>query len=118
MEKVLYGKLAKKLPIEEGITPKGNNWKKMQFLLEEEGDYKNQIIITLLNNKVDLLKHFKLGDNISVYYNIQCREYKGKYYTDIQAWQIRSYSSNISAKETFEQITNESQKDYSDQIPF
>ena len=51
--------------------------------------------------KVDnLLKFNKVGQDVDVSFNVESREYNGKYYTDLQAWKIFTTTGEKKAVET------------------
>ena len=39
-----------------------------------------------LQNIENFIKFNKVGDSVEVEFNIQCKEYNGKYYTNLQMW--------------------------------
>jgi|TARA_B110000467_G_C18318262_1_gene483179 hypothetical protein len=68
----------------------GNTWKKCGFVVETKGEYPKSVYFTVFGEeKVDnLLKFNKVGQDVDVSFNVESREYNGKYYTDLQAWKI------------------------------
>ncbi len=41
-----------------------------------------------------MLDSHKVGDTMTVHFNLSSREYNGKYYHNIDAWKIETYHSN------------------------
>jgi len=77
--------------VQEGTAKSsGNAWKKCGFAVETKGEYPKSVYFTVFGEeKVDnLLKFNKVGQNVDVSFNVESREYDGKYYTDLNAWKI------------------------------
>ncbi len=68
----------------------GKSWKKTSFVITMEGDYpKDAQFIIFGEEKVDnFVKFNKVGQRVDVSFNIESREYNGKYYTDLNAWKV------------------------------
>jgi hypothetical protein len=75
--------------INEPITGQGKNgmWKKQEFILETEGQYPKKVMITAWGDKLNL-GSFKPGSKITVGFDLESREYNGRWYTDVKAWKI------------------------------
>jgi hypothetical protein len=82
----LTGTLLKKL---EPVSGAGKNgpWKKQDFIIEIPGDFPKKLCIANWNDKVDL-SNYKEGENIHVYFDVESREYNGKWYTDVKVWKL------------------------------
>jgi len=84
------GKLVKVLDKQQGTTQKGSEWVKQDFVIDTHAKYNPEICFTLFGEeKVSMLTQ-SIGDELEVSYNLSSREYKGKYYTQAQAWKIES----------------------------
>lgn len=90
------GKLIKFLPLEEVESKSGTQWVKQQFIVQTEAQYNNLYCFEVFGNeKVEnLTKYQKEGDNVTVEFNVNTNEYKGKYYTSLSAWKISKVNSN------------------------
>lgn len=87
----LTGKIVKILEKTSGTSKAGNDWVKQEFVIDTEEQYNNIICFNVFGQeKVDNFeKYNKLDDKVTVSFNVNCREWEGKYFTDIQAWNIR-----------------------------
>ena len=84
------GKLVKVLGEQRGTTQKGSEWVKRDFVIDTQAKYNPEICFTLFGEeKVSMLTQ-SIGDELEVSYNLSSREYKGKYYSQAQAWKIES----------------------------
>ena len=74
----------------EGVSQAGKPWKKVVFTGNTTEQYNPLKAFTIFGvEKVDnFLKYNKVGDVVDVSFNVECREYNGKYYTDLQAWKV------------------------------
>lgn len=85
----LKGRLLQILPVQSGTSKAGNNWSKQEFVLETvEEQFPRQVCFTLFGDKVSLLGTFKPGDEVEVAFNVESREFSGRWYHNINAWRI------------------------------
>ncbi|MDR0428386.1 MAG: DUF3127 domain-containing protein [Dysgonamonadaceae bacterium] len=82
----LTAKLIQVLPIESGMGKNGE-WKKQAIILETEGMYPKKICIHIWGDKInpDLLQ---VGRNLIVDFDIESREFNGRWYTDAKARKV------------------------------
>lgn len=53
-----------------------------------DGNYTQDISIEFLKDKTDLLNGLKVGDEVTVFFNIRGREYNGRYFNNLTAWKL------------------------------
>src|ERR1700712_832575 len=82
----ISGKILQLLPAQTGAGKNGQ-WKKQEFILETGDTYPKKVCIAVWGDKIDLAS-FKLGDSIDVSFDVESREYNGKWYTDVKAWKV------------------------------
>jgi len=82
------GQLKQILYPENGTSKAGKEWSKQDFVIETEDQYPKLICFTLFGDKTDLISNVKLGDNIDVSFNLESREYNGKYFHNVNAWKV------------------------------
>lgn len=85
----VIGKITVIQDVESGESKtSGKAWAKVVFVIETEGEYPKTVAFTVFGaEKVDKFLQFKkVGQRVEVSFDIQSREYKGKYYTDANAW--------------------------------
>ncbi len=93
----LSGKVFKVMPVESG-EGKNGIWKKQQVIIEmESGKYPKKVAVVFWGDLVSS-DAFAEGRDISVEFDVESREYNGKWYTDVKAWRINKTenSSNVS----------------------
>ena len=109
----LQGKITKILEVESGTSKAGKPWQKQTFVIDTGDQYDNVIAFEVFGDeKVDnLTKYNKIGDEVSVEFNIKCNEWKDRYFTSLQSWRIDK------VKEEVEQVTTVESEPQSD-LPF
>lgn len=89
----ITGKVFKVTPVESGEGKKGA-WKKQQIVLElENGKYTKKVALEIWNELIDN-NTFQEGDTVSLEYDIESREYQGKWYTGAKAWRVNKVTEN------------------------
>ena len=68
-------------------------FKKREFAIKTSGEYPQEIVLEVTQDKVDLLDTFKVGDNVTASVNLRGRKWTNadgvnKYFNTIQAWRI------------------------------
>lgn len=85
----ITGKLIQKLPMQSGTSARtGSSWQKQEFVIETGDQYPKKICANLWGDKADQLNQFNIGDPIKVSFDLESREFNGKWYTDVKAWKI------------------------------
>jgi hypothetical protein len=82
----LTAKLHSLLPLTTG-SGKNGPWKKQDIIVETEGTYPKKICISVWGDKIDE-KLLIPGSMLRIDFDIESREYNGRWYTDIKAWRI------------------------------
>ena len=81
----VIGKIIHVLPPQSGTSQAGNQWKKQEYVLETEDAYPQKICFDFFGDRVDQFP-LKLGDRIRLSFDIESREYNGRWYTNIRGW--------------------------------
>lgn len=82
----LQGKIILELPLEEGISKAGKPWKKKGWVLETFGQFPRQVKFDVFGDRVNTL-FFEVNKSYSIQVDAQSREFNGKWYTDLSAYQ-------------------------------
>lgn len=89
----LSGKIFKVLPKESG-EGKNGTWTKQSIVIETPHErYPKKVCVALWGDIVNN-NTFVEGADISVEFDIESREYMGKWYTDVKAWRINKTNAN------------------------
>jgi len=89
LEQRIEGKLTRVLESQGGTSKAGKEWIKQDFVIETEAKFNPTVCLTLFGEeKVKMLESFKIGDIVTVSYNLSSKEFNGRFYTSANAWSI------------------------------
>jgi hypothetical protein len=91
----IQGKIIQLLPEQSGAGKNGQ-WRKREYVLETQDQYAKKLCFNLWGEKIDQ-NPVKVGDNVKVLFDLESREFNGKWYTDVKAWKIENQSGNAGA---------------------
>jgi hypothetical protein len=90
----ITGKLIQVQPEQTGTGKNGTNWVKQNFIIETPHEqYPKKVCFTMWGDKAQILKTLNPGTQINVAFDVESREYQGKWYTDLKAWKIAAAGS-------------------------
>ncbi len=91
----IEGILQQVLPEVNGTSKTGNPWVKQDFVIETtEDQYPKKVNFSLWGDKVADFKQYTTGDKIKVSFNLESREYNGRWYTEARAWRVDLVDNN------------------------
>lgn len=73
------------LPEQSGTSRAGNAWKKREYVLETQETYPRKVAFNFFGDRVDQYP-LAVGDVATISFDIDSREFNGRWYTDIRAW--------------------------------
>ena len=88
----VVGKIILKLPLQSGVSQAGNNWKKQEYVLETEDSYPKKVHFDFFGDKADQFP-LNVGDRVRLSFDIESREYNGRWYTSIRGWKAEAASA-------------------------
>ncbi len=91
----LTAKLVQLLPLQTG-SGKNGAWKKQDIIVETEGTYPKKVCISIWGDKISE-SLLKVGSQLSISFDVESREYNGRWYTDVKAWKIEPAGAANSA---------------------
>ena len=80
--------------MQSGVSKKGDPWSSQEIIIKPEGKWAKPAAFRVYKPEKDLSEEYQLKDFIEVSFNIASREYKEKYYTNLDAWQIRKLTDS------------------------
>lgn len=75
------------LPLQTGTSKAGNQWQKQDFILETGGQYPRKVCICLFGDNVEKFP-LQVGQSVTASVDIESREFNGRWYTDVRAWNV------------------------------
>lgn len=82
----LTAKLIQILPLQSGIGRNGE-WKKQDIIVETEGQYPKKVSVSIWGDKINE-SVLQIGNLLDISFEVESREYNGRWYTDVRAWKI------------------------------
>lgn len=84
----ITGKIIAVLPERGGISKTGNEWKTQEYVLETHEQYPRRMCFNVFG--ADKISQFNIqaGEEMTVSFDINAREYQGRWYNDIRAWRV------------------------------
>ena len=101
-------------------TGNGKNgiWKKQEFIVETAGQVPRKICFSLWGDKIDQA-NLSEGDEAEVMFDLESREYNGRWYTEAKAWKVSRKSAGSSKSAPMEEPPPEYYSSANDEgLPF
>lgn len=116
-------KIQRILPMQQGTSKAGNNWQKVEFVVEETGsEHPDIICISAMNDHVQELLGFNNGDEVEVDFSCRCNEYNGRVYNSLNLFKIEKVGAPQQAPQPMPQpqqpVRNETLFQGNDDLPF
>ena len=85
----IVGKIIQVLPMQEGVGRNGNPWKLQGYVLETIENYPRKVHFEVFGE--DRIKNnpCEIDQIVTVSFDIESREFNGRWYTSIRAWKIQ-----------------------------
>jgi hypothetical protein len=90
----LTARLVQLLPLQSG-TGKNGQWKKQDIIVETEATYPKKVCISVWGDKIDT-SSLQPGSSLRIDFDVESREFNGRWYTDLKAWKIESTGAQVS----------------------
>ena len=81
----IRGKIIQKMDPVGGVSKAGNQWKKQEYVLETLDSYPKKVKFDFFGDRADQYP-LEVGDIITLSYDIESREFNGRWYTDIRGY--------------------------------
>lgn len=85
----IVGKIIQVLPEQGGTSKSGNPWKLQSYVLETQEQYPRKVCFEVFGEDRIKSNPCKLDDVVTVSFDIESREFNGRWYTSIRAWRIQ-----------------------------
>lgn len=82
----IKGKIIAVLPQTSG-QGKNGMWRSQDYVLETGDQYPKKVCFNLFNDKIDQFP-INIDDEVNVSFDIESREYNGRWYTSVRAWKV------------------------------
>lgn len=116
------GKIEKILKPESGVSRAGNEWTKQEFVIETEEQFPKKVCFTLFGDKTSIINSYAVGEEVEVSFNIESREYNGRWFHNINAWKVDKTSAEnqpeMPPEFSISDIPPEQEEDSANDLPF
>ena len=85
----VVGKIIQVLPAQEGVGRNGNPWKVQPYVLETLDQYPRKVHFEVFGEDRIKQNPCELDQLVTVSFDIESREFNGRWYTSIRAWSIK-----------------------------
>ncbi len=76
--------------VQSGTSKSGNGWQKRDVVVEEDfGNHPNSLCVTAFGDRVAKLNTFRVGDKVSVKYDVTAKSYNGRYFNNVNLYDIQ-----------------------------
>ncbi len=90
----ITGKIIQVLEPQSGVSKAGNAWRKQEYVLETTDNYPKKVFFNFFGDRIDQNK-LNIGDMVNLSFDIESREWNGRWYTDIRGWKADKIDSTM-----------------------
>jgi len=95
----IVGKIVQVLPAQEGVSKNtGNPWKIQSYVLETQEQYPRKVCFEIFGEDKIKNNPCQVDDIVTVSFDIESREFNGRWYTSIRAWRVQQ--GDVTANQT------------------
>lgn len=109
-------KLVQVLPLQTGAGKNGE-WKKQDVIVETDGQFPKKVCVSIWGDKINP-SQLQPGAMLNVSFDVESREYNGRWYTDVKAWKVEPAGSGGAQPAPAEDYSNQSFTSTDDDLPF
>ena len=89
------GKLKTILPLESGTSKAGKEWQKQSIVIDNGDEFNNLVAVSAFGDKVQKMSKLEVGMTVAILCNVYSREYKGKYYHNIDGYHFTQQGESV-----------------------
>ena len=93
----VVGKIIQVLPAQEGVGRNGNPWKVQPYVLETLDQYPRKVHFEVFGEDRIKQNPCEIDELVTVSFDIESREFNGRWYTSIRAWRIQQGDTTLAA---------------------
>ena len=83
----ITGKIIAVLPTRSGTSARGTQWSSQTAVIETHEQYPKRVAFDVLGDKISEF-NLQVGEEVTVSFDINAREYNGKWWNSVNAWQV------------------------------
>ena len=82
------GKVIAILEVCSGVSKAGREWMSQEYVIETPGQYPKRICFNLFGADRINEAHIQMGEDIIIEFDIDAREWQGRWFNSIRAWKV------------------------------
>lgn len=86
----VIGTISSHLITEKGTSKSGVEWSRSGFVIATFGEYSHNIKFGFFGDRINLTQ-FPVGSNVIVKFDAVSKEYQGKWFTELNAYDVKPY---------------------------
>ena len=83
----ITGKIIAVLPTRSGTSARGTQWSSQTAVIETQEQYPKKLAFDVINDKINQF-NIQVGEFLTVQFDINAREYNGRWFNSINAWNV------------------------------
>ena len=96
----ITGKVIAVLPLKSGVSAStGNAWSTQDYVIETAGTYPTKCCFNVFGEDKIKAMDIKVGEELTVSFDIDAREYQGRWFNSIRAWKVKRGSQDATDTE-------------------
>lgn len=96
----ISGKCVKILGEQRFVSQRtGNEFVKNGFVIETSGEYPKKVCFTVIGSEKYANMHIEVGRSYNVSFDVESREWKERWFTELTAWRADALTAENDAKE-------------------
>lgn len=94
----ITGKIIQVLPLQQGTSQRtGNPWVLQSYVLETQEQYPKKVCFEVFGEDKIKANTCNIDDVVTVSFDLESREYNGRWYTSIRAWKVQPANTDNAA---------------------
>lgn len=93
----ITGKIIQKLEPVSGTSKTGNPWNKQEYVLETQDTFPRKVFFNFWGERANQF-NLEVGQVVTVSFDLESREYNGRWYTDVRAWKAEPAQAQAQAQ--------------------
>lgn len=90
------GKIIQKLELQSGTSKAGNAWSKQEYVLETIENFPKKVHFDFFGERANQYP-LEVGDTITLSFDIESREWNGRWFTSIRGWKAEKTDAQAPA---------------------
>lgn len=115
----ITGKVIAVLPLKSGVSAStGNEWSTQDYVIETAGTYPAKCCFNVFGEDKIKAMDIKVGEELTVSFDIDAREYQGRWFNSIRAWKVKRGSQDATGTVAKEKPSSEPEQETSEGAQF